>query len=149
MEPTPRVTDHAKERCHEMGIRTKVAKSIVRHSDVIYPGPSKHGQNWIATCRAYPEYAVAFTIDEQGVRWICTVLYNGVEFERPGTVEPMAANEHVEVYKSVDGWRWRRKEANGEVVSENHQGLSNKDHAVDEARERNPGVEVRIRIDSH
>lgn len=61
----------------------------------------------------------------------------------------MAGTEHVEVYKSEDGWRWRRREANGEVVSANAEGLTSKDHAVDEARERNPGIEVRIRIDSH
>lgn len=79
---TPRLTDHARQRCREMGIRTKVAKAIVRHADVTYPGPEVHGDNWVSLWQGQPEYAVAWRYDPDGRRCICTVLYNHAEFSR-------------------------------------------------------------------
>lgn len=82
-EETPRMTPHAIQRCHEMGIRAKIAKHIVRFANTIYPGPERHGENYVALCNDHPEFAVAYGSDEEGHRVIYTVLYNGIRFTRP------------------------------------------------------------------
>jgi hypothetical protein len=80
---TPRMTEHARQRCQEMGVRTKIAKAIVRTAHTVYQGHPKHGENWIAKSQQHPEYAVAFILDENGHPVICTVLYEGIVFVRP------------------------------------------------------------------
>jgi hypothetical protein len=51
----------------------------------------------------------------------------------------------VEVYEDEAGeWRWRRKDpANGKIVSDSGEGYVDRWRAVDQARELNPGCEVR------
>lgn len=59
MTPTPILTGHARDRCAEMGISTKVAKAILRHADVRRPAvPGLDGR--IATYRLHPDYAVVY-----------------------------------------------------------------------------------------
>jgi hypothetical protein len=82
-EPTPRMSDHALQRCREMGISTKVAKAIVRHATLVYQSRAEHGESaWVATSKEYPLYAVPYAV-HGNVKVILTVLYNGVEFTRP------------------------------------------------------------------
>lgn len=67
-----------------MGISTKVAKTIVRESNINYPGPESHPGSYLAISDRHPEYAVAYIIDPfDGSKVVCTVLYNGVEYVRP------------------------------------------------------------------
>lgn len=54
---TPRILPHALERCHEMGISTKVAKRIIRNADLTRP--SSDGLR-IAVSDADPDYAVVY-----------------------------------------------------------------------------------------
>lgn len=70
--PTPILTTHARERCAEMQISTKVPKQIVRHADMVRPG--KPGDPaMMATSDRYPDYAVVFSPGEPEV--IVTVLF--------------------------------------------------------------------------
>lgn len=56
---TPRLTHHARERCAEMEISTKVAKRIIQNADCVRPG--KPGSNaFVATSDEHPDYAVVF-----------------------------------------------------------------------------------------
>lgn len=79
---TPRLTQHARERCAEMGISTKVAKRIVQHADVVrpdYPGSDR----MISVSDAYPDYIVVH--DQQDPPIIITVSFrSGCEFIRDG-----------------------------------------------------------------
>lgn len=54
------LTDHARERCAEMGISTKVAKRIWRTRQTMYPGTetSWGTQGWIVTSDQYPNYLI-------------------------------------------------------------------------------------------
>lgn len=81
---TPRLTDHARARCAEMGISTKVAKAIVRHADIRRPAkPDEPGI--AATSRRHPDYAVVYVERADGPV-IVTVLFNTREFyARAGT----------------------------------------------------------------
>lgn len=86
MMPTPRLTPHARERCVEMGISTKVAKAIVRHADVRYP--ARPGQPGIAALSdVYPGYAVVYVERDAGEPpVVVTVLFNAQDFAaRNGT----------------------------------------------------------------
>lgn len=91
---TPGLTRHARERCAEMGISTKVAKRIVRYGEVAYPGtPSEHGPSMVVLWSGDPHYAVVATADRS---LVLTVLFNTPEYyERAGTtfrpVGPLAA----------------------------------------------------------
>lgn len=71
---TPRLTHHARQRCAEMGIGTRVAKRIVQQADC--RRPSRDGAT-VATCEAYPEYAVVFEAGEPNV--IITVVFRTTE----------------------------------------------------------------------
>lgn len=56
---TPRLLPHARERCAEMGISTKVAKAIVKAPAMTYCG--KPGtDSRVAVSDDIPEYAVVF-----------------------------------------------------------------------------------------
>lgn len=73
---TPILSQHARERCAEMGIRTRVAKDIVRHADVVRAG--KRGDDALmATSDRYPEYAVVFGPRDPPI--IVTVLFREQE----------------------------------------------------------------------
>lgn len=86
--PTPRMTPHARERCVEMGISTKVAKQIVSHAETTYPGTASRGDSTtVHLWSGHPGYAVV-TVDRgagEGI-WVLTVLFNAQDFaERCGT----------------------------------------------------------------
>jgi uncharacterized protein YegP (UPF0339 family) len=40
----------------------------------------------------------------------------------------------ITVYQAADGWRWRAKAANGEIVSESGELYENKSYALEAAR---------------
>jgi hypothetical protein len=83
-QPTPRMTKHARERCVEMGISTKVAKAIVRNVDMTYSGSPKHDNDaMLAYCDQHPDHVVVFAMDED-VPVILTVLPRTNEYyQRP------------------------------------------------------------------
>lgn len=50
----------------------------------------------------------------------------------------MKKGEFVELYAGEDGdYRWRRKSANGEILSESSEGYGDKDYALQEAKDNN------------
>lgn len=56
---TPRMSDHARQRCEEMGISTKVVKRIVQHQTCSYPSASHYpGERRLVSSDLYPEYLV-------------------------------------------------------------------------------------------
>lgn len=74
---TPVLSKHARERCAEMGISTKIAKRIVQNARVTYRGTnSKSDTGRVALCPDYPDYAVVFAEDGKGGTIIITVLFN-------------------------------------------------------------------------
>lgn len=74
---TPVLTKHARERCAEMGISTKIAKRIVQNARVTYRGTNvRGGDSRIALCCDYPGYAVVFTEQVDGPPLIITVVFN-------------------------------------------------------------------------
>jgi hypothetical protein len=87
---TPRLTLHARHRCAEMGISTKVAKRIVQDASVTRPcnvGVKTHCR--IMVSDAYPDYAVVY---DPILGIVVTVLFRTVDdYLRDGTtykVEP-------------------------------------------------------------
>lgn len=82
IRPTPILSDHARERCAEMQISTKVAKAIYRHADVIRPGrPAIRDDipRQIAHSDLYPDYTVVFVETSEGPV-IITVLFKTQDF---------------------------------------------------------------------
>lgn len=82
VDQTPRLTEHARERCAEMGLTTKRAKRVVQNPDVVYPGRRGEGADpdaYIALSDEDTEIAVVF-VPEEPPR-IITVLWNG-DFSR-------------------------------------------------------------------
>ena len=70
---TPQLTDHARERCAEMGIRTRVVKQIWRTRTLTYVMFDQPGKIRV-TSDKHPEYALI--VDEEGERpVIITVLF--------------------------------------------------------------------------
>lgn len=53
-----------------------------------------------------------------------------------------ADRDSVSVYRAADGWRWRRRAANGKIVAESGEGYGDKGHARHMAETRNPGVTI-------
>lgn len=78
---TPRITKHARQRCEEMGISTKVAKQIVRHADVTHTTDSRgrECQRFVCKSDKHPGYAVAYFKAPDGVPVVCTVLFDTAE----------------------------------------------------------------------
>lgn len=74
---TPALTAHARQRCAEMGINTKVAKRIVQHHTLVYPAPFGHppGRVLVSSVQ-YPEFLVVAAED---LHLIFTVLWNSQE----------------------------------------------------------------------
>lgn len=82
-EFTAILSDHARERCAEMGISTKVAKQIVRYRSCTYRDHAG-GDRWISTSTRHPKYAVVWA-EDRGRPVIVTVLFNIPEdYERRG-----------------------------------------------------------------
>lgn len=84
---TPRMSWHARQRCQEMGISTKVAKRIVANAEVRYPGtPSANGDpTQVALWTGDERYAVVYAEADDGPV-VLTVLFKTLEFyERAGT----------------------------------------------------------------
>ena len=92
-EETPRLTDHARERCVQMGITTKVAKRVWQHRTLKRPECADtdglQSDRVIVTAADHPDYVLI--VDETG--WfgqggppvIVTVLFNaGGRFLRDG-----------------------------------------------------------------
>lgn len=88
--PTPVLTRHARERCAEMEISTKVAKAIVRDPDLVRPGNSGTGCVF-ATSERYPRYAVVYEPGDPHV--IVSVVFRTTEpYVREGAtcrIEPV------------------------------------------------------------
>lgn len=80
---TPTMSCHARERCAEMGISTKVAKRIVQHADMVHPGNVGTGC-LVARSDAYPDYIVVFSPTEPPT--VVTVAFRtDIEYVRNGT----------------------------------------------------------------
>lgn len=76
---TPVFTDHARQRCAEMGLTTKQVKRAFRAATTDYPGPAVHGPNRVRVAHGL---AIAYSLD-RGHPVILTVLWDGIEFVRP------------------------------------------------------------------
>ena len=76
---TPSFTEHARQRCVEMGLTTKQVKQAFRRACLDYPGPARHGDNRV---RVGDGLAIAYTI-VAGTPLVYTVLWDGIEFVRP------------------------------------------------------------------
>jgi hypothetical protein len=75
---TPRLSQHARDRCGEMGVGTKRAKRIVRDPDLTRPA----APNRAALRDDDPELLVVYSDDTQPPT-IVTVLWNtGTPFDR-------------------------------------------------------------------
>lgn len=79
---TARLTEHARERCEEMGISTKVAKRIVANPSLVLPDFQHHeDRRFIHSCDE-PDYCVIATVADPPE--IITVLYFSDQyFQRP------------------------------------------------------------------
>jgi hypothetical protein len=71
---TPRLTAHARARCAEMGVPTKVAKRIVQHADIVRPGNRGTGC-LVSVSDDYPDYIVVHTDPADGPVEIVTVSF--------------------------------------------------------------------------
>lgn len=77
---TPRLTNHARQRCAEMDVCTKRAKRIAQDPDVTRPS----GKGILAKADFDPEIAVVYVEQDDGQRVILTVLLNTTEvYTRP------------------------------------------------------------------
>jgi hypothetical protein len=79
----PRLTDHARARAAEMGVRTKEVKLCMREPELLYEsGPRYCG---VVACRG--RIAVPFVVRADGTAVALTVLWHGSVFERPPSPE--------------------------------------------------------------
>jgi hypothetical protein len=77
---TPRMTLHARQRCVEMEISTKVAKRIVQCGEVRYPGtPTEEGDTVVVLWSGEPRYAVVVSADPEDPI-VLTVLFNTPDY---------------------------------------------------------------------
>lgn len=77
--PTPRLSQHARDRAAEMGVTTKVVKKIVRdpHTDYV-----TYADRRIASRNDYPEIRVVYRPDDPPL--VVTVVWNTPEvYTRP------------------------------------------------------------------
>lgn len=81
MNQTPTLTAHARRRCVEMEISTKVAKFIVKNADLRYPSQL---EAMIAVCDEYPKYAVVYMPEQPPL--IITVVFRSYDnYDRDGS----------------------------------------------------------------
>ena len=59
-----------------------------------------------------------------------------------------AANDYVEVWHATDGWRWHRKAANHEIVSESGEAFTAHAYALESATTLNPDCPI-VNVDIH
>jgi hypothetical protein len=80
------MTKHARERCEEMKISTKVAKAIIRNAEVTYAAKCRDGNKaMIALWSGEPRYAVVFNPDQDTSPVVLTVIFNSPDYyERAG-----------------------------------------------------------------
>lgn len=71
---TPKISEHARERCEQMGISTKVPKRIWRHRTLTRPDPQGHDGTRFVWSEVEPAYAAIINI-EADPPLVCTVLY--------------------------------------------------------------------------
>lgn len=85
MMTTARMTKHARERCAEMQISTKVAKHIVANAEVRYTTQCNDGNKaMMALWSGEPRYAVVYS-DDEDPPLVITVIFNSRDFyERDG-----------------------------------------------------------------
>jgi hypothetical protein len=76
---TPVLSRHARQRCLEMGISTKVAKRIVQRPNLRRPGNPGTG-TVVATSYEHPGYAVVFVHPPEQAPLVVTVLFDTREF---------------------------------------------------------------------
>jgi len=77
LKPTPVLTEHARQRCREMGLSTKVAKRIVQHADVSYVcHPHMDSDRVIHLSNAHPGIAVVTAPSPDRGMVVVTVLYS-------------------------------------------------------------------------
>lgn len=70
---------HARQRCEEMGISTKVAKRIIQRPNLRRPG-NPGTEAVVATSYEYPGYAVVFVEPPEQPALVVTVLFDTREF---------------------------------------------------------------------
>lgn len=82
---TARICDHARDRCVEMGISTKVAKRIVRNPTMVLPDFQGNPDRRFVYSDVEPEYAVVICQEDGEPDTVITVLYYTPQerFERP------------------------------------------------------------------
>lgn len=73
------ISRHARARCEEMGISTKVAKRIVQRPNLRRPGNPGTGAT-VATSYEHPGYAVVFVHPPEQPPLVVTVLFNTRDF---------------------------------------------------------------------
>jgi hypothetical protein len=69
--------DHARERCAEMDVRTKVVKRALREATITYEHHAKKGE-WLAHC---PDVglAIVYRPTRNGVAHVITVLWLSIK----------------------------------------------------------------------
>lgn len=73
---TPVLSRHARQRCAEMGISTKVAKAIHRTRDLTYPGsPTTAEPALVAFSEDHPGYAIVYIPRAASPDVIVTVVF--------------------------------------------------------------------------
>lgn len=77
---TPVLSRHARQRCLEMGISTKVAKRIVQRPNLRRPGNPGTG-TVVAAGYDHPGYAVVFVEPQAQAPVIVTVLFDTRDFK--------------------------------------------------------------------
>jgi hypothetical protein len=83
--PTPRLTNHARNRCAEMGLSTKVAKAIVQNPTITRPSRNAKGESaTIATSKHVPEYAVVYVMDGDTPIILTVVFATTANYTRQG-----------------------------------------------------------------
>ena len=76
-ELTPIMTQHARERCAEMGISTKVAKRIWQHRTLVRGMDDQH--RMVVTSTEHPGYALVVDETGGGAPVVVTVLFAATE----------------------------------------------------------------------
>lgn len=93
--PTPVMSHHARQRCVEMGISTKVAKRIVQTSYLTYAGrPGSPPGTKVHLSHEHSEYAAVTAPSDEGGEVVLTVLFRTQEeYVRNGTTFIPAPNK--------------------------------------------------------
>lgn len=76
---TPRLTEHARQRCREMDVRTKRVKRVLRAPEIVYPSDRVDD----ALVAVGDGLAIPYLTDAGGTPVALTVLWHGIEFVRP------------------------------------------------------------------